>query len=613
MKKELLLSVCLTVLLVGEAFSQTYLPIATNGYSLDAVAENTTALSTTGGGLDGGGHVMYSAAYGALYGGSATGVPNNGLISAGTRTYQLQPYTGANVIHMFQSGSDSLNFTTPASYPGISLLAFSTDGNATADIKVRFTDNTTQTFTSVSITDWYDATFTLTAGYDRCTRSTGTPDYAGPAGNPKFHYVDLPISCANRLKNIQRIVFVNSSAARLVILAASGAMAPVLSATSSPVTCAGGTNGTGTISVVNGVPPFTYTWPGQLAQNSNTGSVLPPGNVTYTVTDAASCQFTATVFVGQNIVPTAPITITATPSSVCSGYSMSLTSDGASTYTWSNNGNTSSTIVFPVGNNPSFSVVATTSDNCTVTGSITVSTIPLPVVTFTFPPKLCINAQPIALSGSPAGGFFSGNAVSFNNFYASQAGAGTHTIGYTYTDANGCANQGTVSTIVSTPTTVINFTITPLTICSGAPALTLSAQPAGGTFTGSGVTPGGIFSPAIAGLGTRTVSYIFTDSNNCTGSKVSGIDVIFCSSVGLAEIQAGSGFEIYPNPGNGNFTIVGAHDVELVVVDQTGQVVGSVKCEAAVSQLLNLEHLASGIYFIISADGSVKQKVAILH
>lgn len=610
MKNHLLFSIA-TLVSVVSASAQTYAPIATTGYTLDAVAENTTALSTTGGVLDGSNYVMYSQAYGALYGGAYTGLPNNGLISNGTRTYQLQSYTTTNVLYVPGLQSDTLTFTTPAPYQGISVLGFATEGSATMDVKVRFSDGTTQLFSGVSLSDWFSGTNTVVVGFDRCNRSTGTPAYVGAAGNPRMYYVDLPLTCANSQKNISRIVFQNTSGnARLCIMAASGALAPVITATSSPVTCQGGTNGSATVTVANGLPPFTYTWPGQQAQNSNIGNVLPPGIVVYTVTNVSGCQFTAAVNVSQNIVPTAPITITASALQVCSGYSVELTTSGASTYTWSNNGATNSTTVNPVSTGL-FSVVATTSDNCTVTGSITITTLALPVPSFTFPPKLCLNAAAVALAASPAGGTFDGTAIIFNSFYPNQAGAGSFTLSYSYTDQNGCLGVTTVTTTVASPTTVIGFSITPATVCSTAPALTLNATPAGGTYTGQGVSATGVFNPATAGLGTRTVSYTYTDDNNCTATKVASVQVTFCNSTGIAEIGAQRDLVIYPNPAHDLVHLLSPIDTRIRLVNAVGQVVAETALQSGVPQLMSLDQLPDGLYILMCSESGRQSKLII--
>src|SRR4051812_24345066 len=108
MKKYLF---CLAIAFAsGKTIAQTYLPVATVGYSLDGVAENTTAIATTGGAMDNSDFALYSQYYGTLYSGNTVGLPNNGTIVNGTRTYQLQSYTGFNVMHIFAAGIDTLNF-----------------------------------------------------------------------------------------------------------------------------------------------------------------------------------------------------------------------------------------------------------------------------------------------------------------------------------------------------------------------------------------------------------------------------------------------------------------------------------------------------------------------
>ena len=52
MKTQVLLSTFLVLFAIETSKSQNYVPIATTGYKLDGVAENTTAISTTGGALD---------------------------------------------------------------------------------------------------------------------------------------------------------------------------------------------------------------------------------------------------------------------------------------------------------------------------------------------------------------------------------------------------------------------------------------------------------------------------------------------------------------------------------------------------------------------------------
>lgn len=83
------LSTLLLALLLAGANNfqaQVFTPIATTGYTLDAIAENTTAAANTNGPIDGSNYVIFSVAYASQVG-STAGLPNNGLLTTGTRTY----------------------------------------------------------------------------------------------------------------------------------------------------------------------------------------------------------------------------------------------------------------------------------------------------------------------------------------------------------------------------------------------------------------------------------------------------------------------------------------------------------------------------------------------
>ena len=90
-----------------------------------------------------------------------------------------------------------------------------------------------------------------------------------------------------------------------------------------------------------------------------------------------------------------------------------------------------------------------------ISSGATLTVHPLPLVTFegTFEDQhLC--GDPITLTGgSPLGGNYSGTGVSGGMFDPSQAGPGTHTLTYTYTDVWGCTNSATNSIEVMQPET----------------------------------------------------------------------------------------------------------------------------------------------------------------
>ena len=82
----------------------------------------------------------------------------------------------------------------------------------------------------------------------------------------------------------------------------------------------------------------------------------------------------------------------------------------------------------------------TTSNTNLIEDYITVNE--LPEVTFEELPQMCVNYGPYELvEGSPAGGTYSGDFVTGGSFAPADAGIGTHTVLYTYTDATGCENS----------------------------------------------------------------------------------------------------------------------------------------------------------------------------
>jgi len=56
-------------------------------------------------------------------------------------------------------------------------------------------------------------------------------------------------------------------------------------------------------------------------------------------------------------------------------------------------------------------------------------------------------------------------------------------------------------------------------VCTNTADFVLTqGNPAGGTYSGTGITGGDTFSPATAGAGTHTITYTYTDGNGCTNS-----------------------------------------------------------------------------------------------
>ena len=213
---------------------------------------------------------------------------------------------------------------------------------------------------------------------------------------------------------------------------------------------------------VIGTAPFSYSW-SPVTGLSNAGIAdpvaNPVSNTNYTLTVTDANGFSAIAGTTVNVsTPVASITASGNVS-FCQGGSVILTSSSGSSYFWSNGGNTSIIAVSTSGN---YSVTVTNSFGCTATAApVTVTVNPLPVVSFTgLATNFCTTDALVTLTGTPAGGIFSGPGISGNSFTPSAAGAGTHNIVYLYTDVNGCSNSISQNVMVNTCATIATLNLT---------------------------------------------------------------------------------------------------------------------------------------------------------
>jgi len=150
---------------------------------------------------------------------------------------------------------------------------------------------------------------------------------------------------------------------------------------------------------------------------------------------------------------------------------------------------------------------------------------PLPEMTCPTNFDVCISSDPVTLTGGlPAGGTYSGTGVTGNVFDPS-VGADTYTITYSYTDpGTGCSNECTFEITVN----ALPIVDCPGddTVCEDESSFDLTgATPAGGDYSGTGVDANS-FDPAVAGVGTHTITYVYTDPvTSCTDSCDFNIEV----------------------------------------------------------------------------------------
>jgi subtilisin-like proprotein convertase family protein len=165
----------------------------------------------------------------------------------------------------------------------------------------------------------------------------------------------------------------------------------------------------------------------------------PVVTATYIVTgtDANNCSNTDTITVVVNNNPTVTASSDAAANTICEGESVTLTGGGtAINYSW-NNGVIDNDSFEPASTT-TYTVTGTDANGCENTATITVTVTPLPNTTLNLTTtEFCENHAPQALSGgSPAGGTYSGTAVSGGMFNPSAAGEGVFIVTYTVIENN---------------------------------------------------------------------------------------------------------------------------------------------------------------------------------
>lgn len=300
------------------------------------------------------------------------------------------------------------------------------------------------------------------------------------------------------------------------------------------------------------LPGGSYTWTGPSGSVVSTNQSFSIPGVTlaqggnYSVTGTLNgCPGPASS-VNLVVNPIPVVTVSPPSATICTGNSVVLTASGATSYTWSPNVNISSTITNPVTVNPTATQTYTVTGlngTCSGTANVTITVNPLPVVNAGPDTTVCNQPIPFQLFATPTGGTWSGTNVSPTGQFT-PSGAGTSTLTYSYTNANGCtATDDRIVTVVA-PTQANAGT--DFQRCIGSGNVTLTGTPAGGTWTGTNTTSGGIFSPVS--LGNFNLVYTFGGGTCLTR------DTVVATVVPLPVVDAGNNFTVCIDAGNQTLT-----------------------------------------------------------
>lgn len=300
---------------------------------------------------------------------------------------------------------------------------------------------------------------------------------------------------------------------------------------------------------------------------------------------SAPVAVTATISAGPSLTVNTP--------TICSGQSVNLAASGATTYSWSS-GQTTSAINVTPSSTTNYTVYGTSS-SCT--NSLTTSVVVNPTPTVTVNSATICAGQNAVLTANGASAYSWSSGPSTQSISVSPTSNTT----YTVTGLSGSCTGSALSSVMVNALPSVSLAATSSTACTsttGGIPVTLTGTPAGGVYSGTGVS-GNTFNTQAA-AGTYTAVYSYTNSTTgCSNSTSTNIVVNVCTGIellnGLTEKLT-----VYPNPATEYFVLNGNTSGESLTVnvyDVTGKIIIS-QTTSSNQEIIDISELARGTYFV---------------
>ncbi|MDI1354540.1 MAG: T9SS type A sorting domain-containing protein [bacterium] len=369
---------------------------------------------------------------------------------------------------------------------------------------------------------------------------------------------------------------------------------PTLITSASPtIVCAGRT---ATLTVSGAA---TYSWSGATAPGAIV--VLTPSvSALYNVNgiSSAGCPASASQVLIVNPNPTVSIGAVSNKTIVCSGGSATLTSGGADTYSWNTAALTSTNLVNPLSTQV-YTVTGTYSlTQCFSTNTIVV-TVFSPILSVSSNTSVCNGASiTLTASAGPGSTYVWSNGSPFAGITITATASSSYSVVASTSTINGvnCTSTGSLLVTVN-PNPTVSIVSTRTLICKGEKTV-LTAS--GGTaFVWTNLTPTTAsvqVNPITVNI-TTIYTVTGTDVNGCQGMATIGVNVNACTDINGMEKDKDL-IAVFPNPNNGNFTVQVKSNLQLVLINELGQVIKELNFAEENQFQQNIEGLSSGIYFL---------------
>lgn len=359
----------------------------------------------------------------------------------------------------------------------------------------------------------------------------------------------------------------------------------------------------------SGAPNFSWTSVPNGGPYPNTATIVdtPPNSRLYTAagTSTAGCTTQASQVV--LVYPNPSITVTSSNSFVCNGGSTNLSATNATntptTYSWSNNGATTPSIIVSPTLSTNYTVTATYTTGCKTT-SVYPLTVYIATFAVTTPSAVCSGVSNTLIANGAALGYTWTTTPPQTGSTA--VVAPTVTTVYTVTGVNGQCSATRTVTVPVNPLPPVQIQAPKWVICLFEEIELTAAGATSYTWNGTDVTPSITFSASGNGgpNGVPTISTTFTltgrDNNGCVKTTTATVFVANCTGID-EQNQALNELQVFPNPNAGIFTVKSSKPLELAIVNELGQHVQTLQL-TAMEQEVSVAGLPNGIYYIMGQD-----------
>ena len=429
--------------------------------------------------------------------------------SSGTPSFNYSIDNGAN----YQTGNSFSGLTAGTYFPLVSdalnCVSLSSNGVQVTEPQVLDHTNTVQ---NASCDNVFDGSITVNA-----TGGTTPYSYSLNGGPTQLGNVFSGLLAGN-----YTVLLVDfngcTDTTHVAIDTAYAVTASIVSQTD--VSCFGGVDGTVTVQLVGGLPPYSYSINGVQFVSSPTFTGLASGNYLVTLRDSKGCTDFANVTIIQpNLLQAF---VDSTHNILCNGdttgaiYITVTGGNGGNNFVWSNGLTTEDITGIGAG---TYNVAVTDSKGCSTSTGVTISQpAPLVVVLAGHADVSCNGGN----NGSIDVNVFGGTPLYIYSWTngATNEDLNALTIGtyaVTVTDANACT--ATFTTSIAEPTAITSSLTKTDVTCPGASNGSADLTVSGGVSPYTYLWSNGATSEDLSNVTGGTYTVIITDLNNCTAAN----------------------------------------------------------------------------------------------